>query len=138
MSLKLKIIISVAGLLLLSPFVFDIINVDKLSWAQVQRYGGIKIERPLEGEDGYHLPLICDVSGVDSTTIRSVAFSSYNVFKRTKVKIDGHMIYLSVSISGPLFKNDSPKCKAVKLGKLDHGHYLVYYESGELIGEFYI
>lgn len=138
MNLKLKIILSIAGLLLLAPFVFDIVTVEKLSWKQVQGYGGIKIERPLEGEDGYHLPLICDVSGLDSTTVRSTAFSSYNIFKRTKVKIDGHMIYLTVSVSGKFFKDDSPKCKAVKLGKLEHGHYLVYYASGELIGEFYI
>lgn len=138
MSLKAKIIIGVVGLLFLAPFVFDIITVEKLSWAQVQRYGGIKIERPLESEDGYHLPIICDVSGVDSTTVRSVAYSSYNICKHTKVKIDDHMIYLSVTTSGKFFKDDSPKCKAVKLGKLEHGHYLVYYITGELIGEFYI
>ena len=138
MSLKLKILLSVAGPLLLAPFVFDILTVEKLSWDQVQRYGGIRIERPLESEDGYHLPLVCDVSGVDSTTVRPVAFSSYNICKRTKVKIDKHMIYLSVCTSAKFFNDDSPKCKAVKLGKLEHGHYLVYYESGELIGEFYI
>jgi len=138
LSLKLKIILSVVGLLLLAPFVFDILTVEKLSWKQVQSYGGIRIERPLESEDGYHLPLICDVSGLDSASVRSTAFSSYNICKRTKVKIDGHMIYLTISTSGKFFKYDSPKCKAVKLGKLEHGHYLVYYASGELIGEFYI
>lgn len=138
MSLKLKIILSVVGLLLLAPFMFDIFTVEKLSWKQVQAYGGIRIERPLEGEDGYHLPLICDVTGVDSTTIRSAAFNPANICKRTKVKIDGHMIYLTLSISDKFFKDESPKCKAVKLGKLEHGHYLVYYQSGELIGEFYI
>jgi len=138
LSLKLKIILSIAGLLLLAPFVFDILTVQKLSWKQVQGYGGIRIETPLEGEDGYHLPFVCDVSGVDSASVRSTAISSYNICKRTKVKIDGHMIYLTVSISGKFFNDDSPKCKAIKLGKLEHGHYLVHYHSGELIGEFYI
>ncbi len=138
MSLKLKIILSVVGLLLLAPFVFDILTVEKLSWKQVQGYGGIRIERPLEAEAGYYLPLICDVSGLDSATVRSTAYSASNICKRTKAKIDGHMIYLTISASDKFFKDDSPKCKAVKLGKLEHGHYLVYYATGELIGEFYI
>jgi hypothetical protein len=138
LKLIFKITFALAGLLLLTPFIFDMVTVDKLSWEQVQRYGGIRIERPLESEDGYHMPLICDVSGAESISVPSVAFSSYNVYKRAKVKIDGHMIYISISITGPFFKDDTPACKAVKLGKLEHGHYLVYYEGGELIGDFYI
>lgn len=99
---------------------------------------GIKFDPPLEGDDGYHLPLICNVSGLDSITRRSTAFSSYNVYKRTKVKRDDHMIYISVSISGPWLNDNHAQCKAVKLGNLEPGHYLVYYETGELIGDFNI
>jgi hypothetical protein len=133
-----KIILVLVGLLLLAPFIFEMITVQKLSWKEIQSYGGIKIEQPLESEDGYHLPVVCNVSGLDSTTRRPTALSSYNVYKRTKVKIDDHMIYLTVSISGPLFNDNGNQCKAVKIGKLEHGHYLVYYTSGELIGEFNI
>jgi hypothetical protein len=138
LSLTAKIIIGISTLLLLAPFAFDIATVEKLSWKQVQGYGGIRIERPLEGEDGYHLPLVCDVSGLDSASVRSTAYNPNNICNRAKVKIDDHMIYLSISVSDKFFKDDSQKCKAVKLGKLEHGHYLVYYETGELIGEFYI
>jgi hypothetical protein len=113
-------------------------TVQKLSWKEIQSYGGIKIEQPLEGDDGYHLPLICNVSGLDSITRRPMAFSSYNVYKRTKVNIDDHMIYITVSISGPWLNDNGNQCKAVKLGKMEHGHYLVYYQSGELIGDFNI
>lgn len=138
MSLKLKIILSLFGLAFLAPFVFDIITVEKLSWQRLQSYGGIRIERPLESQDGYHLPLICDLSGADTASVKSTAFNALNMCKRIKAKVDGHMIYLSISVGDKFFKDDSPKCKAVKLGKLEHGHYLVYYASGELIGEFYI
>lgn len=124
------------GLLLLAPFVFEMITVQKLSWKEIQSYGGIRIDPPLEADDGYYLPLVCNVSGFDSITRKSTAFSSYNVYKRTKVKIDDHMIYVTVSISGPWLNDKGAQCRAVRLGKLEPGHYLVYYGSGELIGDF--
>jgi hypothetical protein len=122
----------------LLPFIFDMATVQKLSWKEIQNYGGIKFEQPMESDDGYYLPLVCNVSGLDSITRGSTAVSSYNVYKRTKVKIDDHMIYVDISISGPFMNDNGTQCKAVKLGKLDHGHYLVYYASGELIGDFNI
>jgi hypothetical protein len=138
LSLKFKIIIPVVFLVPLSPFIFDMMAVQKLKWAEIQRYGGIKIEKPLETQDGYYMPIVCDVSGLDSITVRPTGVSSWNTFKRTKVSIKDHFIFISVSISGPFYGEGTTKCKAAKIGKLEHGHYLVYYETGEQIGEFYI
>lgn len=138
MKLITKIIIAVVSVLLLTPFIVDMLLVQKLSWKDIQAYGGIKIEPPLETQNGFYMPIVCDVSGVDSVTVGSTRVSSWNTFKRTKVKIKDHFIYISVSISGPFYGEGSSKVKAAKLGQLEHGHYLVYYETGELIGEFTI
>lgn len=138
MSLKFKILVPVIFVALLSPFIFDMFAVQKLSWKQIQSYGGIRVETPLDTQDGYYMPIVCDVSGMDSITVRPTGISSWNTFKRTKVRIDDHFIYISVSISGPFYGEGTTKCKAAKLGKLEHGHYKVFYETGEAIGEFYI
>lgn len=132
-----KILIPVILLLMLSPFIFDMIAVHKLSWKEVQDYGGIKVEKPLETQDGYYMPIVCDVAGFDSVTVKPKAVSSFYTFKRTIVKIKDHFIYISVHRTGSVY-GDGTKCKAAKLGKLERGHYLVYYETGELIGEFTI
>jgi len=136
MKKKGKIVLISVIFLLTLPFIFDMLTVSSLRWFEIQRYGGINISPPLSTQDGYYLPILCDVSGTDSITIKPVALSSSNTIKRTKAKIKGLDIFISIKTSNTFFEEGLSKCKAVKLGKLGHGHYKVYYESGEIIGEF--
>lgn len=124
-----------ALLLLTIPFAFDFITVRTLEWDMVQKYGGIKVGQPLATENGYYLPIIFDSSG-DSVTVRPTAVSSFYVCKRTHINKKDKNIFISVKISGPFFDGETCKCKATKLGHLDRGHYKVFYDSGQLIGEF--
>lgn len=126
-----------ACLVFFSPVIFNVINERALSWKEIQSYGGLNLREPVETETGYFLPIDFDVAG-DSITAAPVAHSSYYVCKRTKVRINGGYIYLSIRVGGPLFSNDHHKCKAPKLGNLNKGHYTVFYESGEQIGNFTI
>jgi len=131
-----KIIVVSIVLLLTAPFAFDIITVSSLTWADIQRYGGLKIGVPLDTDKGFYLPIICNVSGTDSITIRPTAISSANVCKRTKVQMKDNNIFINVKVSMPFFDDETCICKAVRLGQMDHGHYKVFYDSGEYIGEF--
>ena len=130
-----RIIIVVVVLLLTAPFVFDSITVRALEWQDIQRYGGIQVGQPVDTEHGFYLPIVFNTAG-DSITLRPVETSDVYVCKRTVVKKKDRNIYISVKRSWPFFDDESCNCKATKLGSLEPGHYKVYYDSGEFIGEF--
>jgi len=111
-------------------------------WNFIQRVGGIKTEKPLETEEGFYLPVTCNVSGQDSVTVKPKGLNSALFCLKTKTIITADKIYLTVITGYSLFEKLDRKCKAVRLGKLKPGNYKVFYkdkESGEhLIGEFTI
>jgi len=111
-------------------------------WTFIQTVGGIKIEKPLETEDGFYLPIICNVSGQDSVTVKPKGINSALFCLKTKTTIKENIIYLTVITGYALFEKPDSKCKAVRIGKLKSGNYKVFYkdiENGEhIIGEFTI
>ena len=131
-----KIILIVVLLLLTIPFAFDILTVRTLEWQTIQRYGGVKVGQPIDTENGYYLPIIFNTSGTASITIQPIAMSSFYVCKRTTIKRKDKNIFISIKRSGAFFSGETCNCKATKLGHLDYGHYKVYYDTGEFIGEF--
>ena len=140
-----KLIISaiiVVSLALIGLLVFNSLTRKSADWNFIQNVGGIKTEKPIETEDGYYLPIICNVSGWDSITVKPKAVNSALFCLKTKVKIEENKIYLTVITGIPVFGNSSSKSKAVRLGNLKDGNYKIYYKDKEntehLIGEFSI
>jgi hypothetical protein len=136
MKIQWKIAFVFIILLLTFPFAFDMLTVSTLTWSDIQRYGGLKVGQPLDTEKGYFLPIICNVSGNDSITLRPTSLNSSNVCKRTRVTINKNNIFICVKVSGPYFDDETCNCKAIRLGQLNQGHYKVFYETGEFIDEF--
>ncbi len=140
-----KLIISaiiVVSLALIGLLVFNSLTRKSADWNFIQSVGGIKTEKPIDTQDGYYLPVICNVSGWDSITVRPKGPNSAIFCLKTEVKIIENKIYLTVITGIPLSDNLSSKSKAVGLGNLKEGNYKIYYKdntTGEhLIGEFTI
>ena len=111
-------------------------------WTFIQTVGGIKIEKPLETEDGFYLPVICNVSGQDFVTVKPTGMNSALFCLKTKTTINDNKIYLTVIRGCAIFEKLDCKCKAVRIGKLKIGNYKVFYQDKESnehqIGEFTI
>jgi hypothetical protein len=127
--------------LLLVIIFFKQITLHKRSWNFIQQVGGIKIEKPLWTEDGLYLPIICNVSGLDSITTRPTTLNSGLICADSKVSVVGNKIYITI-VTGLISFNDGyRKSRAANIGdKLQSGHYFVYYKDEtsvtNLIGEF--
>jgi hypothetical protein len=140
-----KLIISAiigVSLVLIGWLLYNSLTRKSADWNFIQSVGGIKTEKPIETEDGYYLPILCNVSGWDSITVKPITTNSTLFCLKTKVSIMENKIYLTVATGMSIFGNNSTKCKAAKLGNLKDGNYKIYYKdksSNEpLIGEFTI
>ena len=140
---KLSIsLIIVVSLVLIGWLVFNSLTRKSADWNFIQNVGGIKTEKPIDTQDGYYLPVICNVSGWDSITVKPKVVNSALFCLKTKVSINENRIYLTVIKGIPVFGDFSCKSKAVKIGKLKDGSYKIYYKDKSLtehfIGEFTI
>ena len=139
-SLIAGLIIIVTGIIFFTSFIS--LTRNSRDWTFIQTVGGIKTEKPLETEDGFYLPVICNVSGQDSVTGKPTGINSALFCLKTKTKIKDNKIYITIITGYPLFEKPDCKSKAVRIGKLKAGDYKVLYknkESGEhQIGEFTI
>lgn len=143
MKKKLGIIL---GLIILTTIIFRFsfikLTRDAKDWTFIQSVGGIKTEKPLETENGFYLPIICNVSGQDSITIKPKGPNSALFCLKTKTTVENNNIYITVITGDPLFETLDCKCKAVNIGKLKSGNYNVFYKDKttgkHLIGAFSI
>jgi hypothetical protein len=132
----------IVSLVLLAWLVFNSLTRKSADWNFIQNVGGIKTEKPIDTEDGYYLPIICDVSGWDSITIKPKVVNSSLFCLKTKVNIVENRINITLITGISIFGNNNCKCKAVRLGNLKNGSYKIYYKDKSLvehlIGEFTI
>lgn len=143
--MKKKLII-IIGLIVLIAIIFwtSFITLTRNSrdWTFIQSVGGIKIEKPIETEDGFYLPVICNVSGQDSVTVKPKGPNSALFCLKTETTVEENNIYITVITGYALFQKLDCKCKAVSIEKLKSGNYKVFYKDKESsehkIGEFSI
>ncbi len=96
-------------------------------WEFIQKVGGIKTGVPLETEDGFYLPVLCNVSGLDSITTKPTLLNSALSCLKTRFSIKGNTIHLKVVAGISFSKRDNCHCKAIHIGHLKSGNYIVYY-----------
>lgn len=143
MKKKLSIVSGLVFLIVIILWIlFITLTRSSKDWNFIQSVGGIKTEKPLETEDGFYLPVICNVSGLDSVTVKPKGVNSALFCLKTKTTITKDKIYLTVITGYSLFDNPDRKCKAVRIGKLKPGNYKVFYKDNKSdehrIGEFTI
>ena len=96
-------------------------------WDFIQKVGGIKTGTPLETEDGFYLPVKCNVSGLDSVTIKPTTLNSSLSCLKIKSTVNGNTIHLRVITGLAVTKKFDCNCKVVRVGDLEPGNYTVYY-----------
>lgn len=127
--MKRKLLIwGVFALLVLISFVsFYTLTRETVDWNFIQKVGGIKTDAPLKTEDGYYLPVICNVSGSDSVTVKPTALNSALSCLKIKSTIKDNTIHVEIISGIAISKRDGCQCKAVRIGELEPGSYIVYY-----------
>jgi len=125
---KFIIVLGVLTLLVLVLLVsFVTLTRETEDWDFIQKVGGIKTETPLETEDGFYLPVKCNVSGLDSVTIKPTTLNSAFSCLKIKTTVNGNTIHLRVIAGLAVTKKSDCNCKAVRVGALEPGNYIVYY-----------
>ena len=123
-----KIVFGVWTLLVLVLLIsFVTLTRETENWDFIQKVGGIKTETPLETENGFYLPVKCNVSGLDSVTIKPTTLNSALSCLRIKSTVNGYTIHLKVIAGLAVTKKSDCNCKAVRIGDLEPGNYIVYY-----------
>jgi hypothetical protein len=109
-------------------------------WSFVQSVGGLALGVPVERNGAWHLPIRCDVSGIEAVTTRPTAINSALACDTT-ARVEGETIVLTV-IARDDESNAFAACPPARLGRLPKGRYAVVYsgKSAERveIGEVYI
>jgi hypothetical protein len=97
------------------------------SWAMVQSVGGLRVDNPVTQADGtVFLPVICNVSGLETITVKPTMLNSALVVRKIAVKCRKDKIQIQVVTC--VVDNRHTSCtKGVDLGKLKKGTHLVEY-----------
>ena len=98
------------------------------SWSFVQSVGGLAVETPSLGTQGWVLPVRADVSGLKSVTAKPTALNSALICERTNAAIEGRNIYITI-VSTLAHPNASSNCPAATLGEMSAGKYSVFYRG---------
>ena len=93
------------------------------SWEMIQSVGGLRVENPVKQIDGtIFLPVICNVSGLDTITVKPTVLSSALVVKKIAAKCRKDRILIQVVTCVADNKHVS-STKGVSLGRPKTGSY---------------
>jgi hypothetical protein len=95
-------------------------------WSFVTSVGGMAIGAPVRTSKGVSLPVRANVSGLEIITAAPTTANSIMACSRTRAKVDGHKIYLTIATSLAR-AGDSPNCPPARLGAVPAGDYQVFY-----------
>jgi hypothetical protein len=93
----------------------------------IQSVGGLRVDDPVLQTDGtIYLPVLCNVSGLDTITVKPTAMNSALVVRKIAVKRRGEKIQLQV-VTCVVDNKHTSVVKGVALGKMPMGVYHVEY-----------
>jgi len=96
---------------------FDTFIRQTVDWNFIQKVGGIETETPLGTEDGFYLPVKCNVSGLDSVTIKPTTLNSALSCLKIKSTVNGNTIHLRIVAGLAVTKKSDCNCKTVRVGE---------------------
>lgn len=101
---------------------------ERQTWAFMQTVGGISIGDPYQNDDRWFLPVLCDISGLKTITIKPVFLNSALAAAETVVTVEGNAISVTVTTS---LRSHNPRssCRPGELGRLPRGNYTVSYRD---------
>ena len=93
----------------------------------IQSVGGLRVENPVTQSDGtIFLPVICNVSGLDTITVKPTMLNSALVIKKITAKCKGDRILIQI-VTCVVDNKHVSSTKGVDLGKPKKGLYQVEY-----------
>jgi hypothetical protein len=97
------------------------------SWGAMQSVGGLRIDAPVVEADGStYLPLLCDVSGLQTITVKPTAMNSSQVVRQIVVQRRKEKIQLQV-VTGIADNQRASVARGVSLGRVPEGVYQLEY-----------
>lgn len=96
-------------------------------WGMIQSVGGLRVDDPAVQADGTtYLPVLCNVSGLDTITVKPTAMNSVLVVRKIAVKRRKEKIQIQV-VTCVVDNKHTSVAKGVSLGKMPEGTYQVEY-----------
>jgi len=117
----------------------SIVTVSRCDWRFIKSVGGIKIDDPFMTNDGWYLPIKCDISGTTEITNKPTTLNSALECSKIKYSKSDSAIYVTIYKGLIGAKSNDCRCRAVNIGKLKASKYKVYYKfdnENHLIGDF--
>ena len=101
-------------------------------WGFIQSVGGIKIGTPIKTHSGWQVPILCDVSGLKTFTVKPTTLNSALVVAKVLSRFDNEKIYLRIIVSASK-KNKTSECPPLDLSDLSTGAFEVFYDDPQLV-----
>jgi len=98
------------------------------SWEFMQSVGGIALGKLNHQGEAWRLPLQCDVTGLQSFTVKPTMLNSAIVWTDTHTRIQNQDILITIE-TGLTASGKSPICGAADLGEIKPGLYHVMYRD---------
>lgn len=98
------------------------------TWSFVTSVGGISIQTPRRSENGWTLPVVADVSGTETITVKPTLLNSALICESTRAVVEGDAIFLTIE-TGLVRKGTDVRCPPGLLGPIAPGRYRVFYRG---------
>lgn len=99
------------------------------SWRFIAERGGLSVGDPVSVRGGYQLPVTCNVSGIDTVTMRPTVIHSGLAWWKSAVRIESDLIELTVLTAEQGPNAPSARCGPADLGDIASGKYHVVYRD---------
>ena len=97
------------------------------SWEMIQSVGGLRVDDPVTQGDGtVFLPIVCNVSGLDTITVKPTMLNSALVVRKITAKCRKDRILIQV-VTCVVDNKHTSISKGVRLGRMKPGAYHVEY-----------
>jgi hypothetical protein len=102
---------------------------EKLNFQGIQQVGGIAVGKPFRKGRTVYLPVECNVSGEQKITVEPTTMNSGSAIRHIAKNVEKDAIFLTVVMTVIHGKLTTTPKGPVKLGRIAHGDYKVYYRS---------
>ena len=97
------------------------------SWEMIQSVGGLRVDNPVTHADGtVSLPVVCNVSGLDTITVKPTMLNSALVVRKIAVRCRQDRIQIQV-VTCVADNTHASVSTGASLGRMKPGPYLVEY-----------
>jgi hypothetical protein len=98
----------------------------------MQSVGGIRVGKAEKTAGGsWTLPVVCDVTGLNTITQKPTAMNSGLAVTRMLHRVTGDEIHISVVLNVPIGVSPTSQCSPVVVSGINAGEYKILYEESD-------